>query len=198
MTTTTIALSWEQRLTISADIARGLRYLHDERHEPHGNLKASNVLIYVDGSNNLIARLSDYGLHSLMSKQRLIPSQNVNVNALGYLAPELSSIPKPTFAVDIYALGVLMLELWTGKCASDIVSGECGVVDLVDWVKSLVSQRRALDCFDQSLLLNHLRDGLIRPKGMDEMLALALRCVSSHSSARPLIASIYEQISSFC
>lgn len=183
-------LSWQQRVCIAVDIARGLAYLHDERHLPHGNLKATNVLI--DGATSS-ARLADYGLHQLMTGEGTA-NQILNAGALGYRAPELATMkkPKPTFKGDIFAFGVLMLELLTGQGAGDIISGQSGAVDLTDWVKMLASEVRAFDCFDPMLV------GAGRaqepPTGVEEMLALALKCISQQPSERPAIRAIYEEL----
>eukprot|EP00250_Pteridium_aquilinum_P013221 c21209_g1_i1 orf=545-3679(-) len=183
-------LSWEQRLVIAVDIARGLAYLHDERHLPHGNLKATNVLIDEATSS---ARLADYGLHQLMTSEGTA-NQILNAGALGYRAPELASMkkPKPSFKGDIYAFGVLMLELLTGQGAGDIISGQSGAVDLTDWVKMLASEVRAFDCFDPMLV------GVGRaqepPTGVEEMLALALKCISQQPTERPAVRLIYEEL----
>ncbi|ONK67369.1 uncharacterized protein A4U43_C06F19460 [Asparagus officinalis] len=53
-------LTWAQRLKVAVDVARGLNYLHLDRSVPHGNLKATNVLL--DGLD-LNARVADYSLH---------------------------------------------------------------------------------------------------------------------------------------
>ncbi|RVW30840.1 putative LRR receptor-like serine/threonine-protein kinase [Vitis vinifera] len=58
-------LTWAQRLKIAVDVARGLNYLHFDRAVPHGNLKATNILL--DGPD-LNARVADYCLHRLMTQ----------------------------------------------------------------------------------------------------------------------------------
>lgn len=184
-------LSWQQRLVIAVDVARGMLYLHDDRHLPHGNLKATNVLI--DGSN-LSARLTDYSLHLLMTPQGTA-NQILNAGALGYRAPELATMkrPKPSMKGDIYALGVLMLELLTGKGAGDIISGQSGAVDLTDWVRLLAHEKRSFECLDPLLLGTSVAE---LPLGMEEMLCLALKCISQQSSERPSIGMVYEEITS--
>ncbi|KAH7426380.1 hypothetical protein KP509_11G099100 [Ceratopteris richardii] len=185
-----LSLQWQQRLTIAVDIARGLTYLHDNRHLPHGNLKATNVLINRATFN---ARLADYGLHKLMTDEGTA-NQVLNAGALGYRAPELATMkkPMPSFKGDIYAFGVLMLELLTGQGAGDIISGQSGVVDLTDWVKTLANEGRALDCLDSALVSAHgIRE---TQPGVNKMLILALRCISQQPNERPVIHYVYEQL----
>ncbi|CAA2956876.1 probable LRR receptor-like serine threonine-kinase At4g20940 [Olea europaea subsp. europaea] len=184
-------LTWPQRLKIAVDIARGLNYLHFDPAVPHGNLKASNVLL--DGPD-LNARVADYCLHRLMTQSGTV-EQILDAGVLGYRAPELaaSKKPLPSFKSDVYAFGVILLELLTGKCAGDVVSGEDGGVDLTDWVRLRVADGRGSDCFDATL---SPEIGIpASEKGMKEVLGIALRCIRSVSE-RPGIKTIYEDLSS--
>lgn len=184
-------LTWAQRLKIAVDVARGLNYLHFDRAFPHGDLKATNVLL--DGPD-LNARVADYCLHRLMTQAGII-EQILDAGVLGYRAPELatSNKPLPNFKSDVYAFGVILLELLTGKCAGDVVSADDGGVDLTDWVRLKVTEGRGSDCFDAALapeLMNPASE-----KGSKEVLEIALRCILSVSE-RPGIKTIYEDLSS--
>lgn len=184
-------LSWTQRLKIAADVARGLNYLHFDREVPHGNLKATNILL--DGPE-LNARVSDYCLHRLMTQAGTL-EQILDAGVLGYRAPELAAAkkPSPSFKSDVYAFGVILLELLTGKCAGDVVSGDEGGVDLMDWVRLRVAEGRGSDCFDSTLASE--MGVSTAEKGMKEVLGIALRCIRPVSE-RPGIKTVYEDLSS--
>ncbi|CAI9089606.1 OLC1v1024208C1 [Oldenlandia corymbosa var. corymbosa] len=184
-------LTWAQRLKIAVDVARGLNYLHFDRAVPHGNLKATNILL--DGPD-YNARVADYSLHRLMTHAGTI-EQILDSGVLGYRAPELVAAkkPLPSFKSDVYAFGVILLELLTGKCAGDVVSGEDGGVDLTDWVRLRVAEGRGSDCFDAALLPEVGNPAA--EKGMKEVLGIALRCIRSVSE-RPGIKTVYEDLSS--
>ncbi|GAA0145502.1 hypothetical protein LIER_05683 [Lithospermum erythrorhizon] len=185
------ALTWAQRLKIAVDVARGLNYLHFDRALPHGNLKATNILL--DGPD-LSGRVADYCLHRLMTQAGTI-EQILDAGVLGYRAPELavSKKPLPSFKSDVYAFGVILLELLTGKCAGDVVSGEDGGVDLTDWVRLRVAEGRGAECFDSALQPD--MGNATAEKAMKEILGIALRCIRSVSE-RPGIKTIYEDLSS--
>ncbi|CAH9111853.1 unnamed protein product [Cuscuta europaea] len=188
------SLTWPQRLKIAVDVARGLNYLHFDREVPHGNLKATNILL--DGGDHN-ARVADYCLHRLMTHAGTV-EQILDAGVLGYRAPELaaSKKPIPSFKSDVYAFGVVLLELLTGKCAGDVVvSGgeDGGGVDLTDWVRLKVAEGRGSDCFD-SRLLSEMGNPVVE-KHMKEVLGIALRCIRSVSE-RPGIKTIYEDLSS--
>ncbi|KAL0341231.1 UNVERIFIED_CONTAM: putative leucine-rich repeat receptor-like protein kinase IMK3 [Sesamum radiatum] len=118
-------IDWPTRMKIAKGMTRGLLYLHNNVNIIHGNLTSSNVLL--DEHTN--AKIADYGLSRLMTA-----AANANViataGALGYRAPELSKLKKATTKTDIYSLGVIILELLTGKSPGEALNG----VDLPQWV----------------------------------------------------------------
>ncbi|KAG8482012.1 hypothetical protein CXB51_026904 [Gossypium anomalum] len=184
-------LSWAQRLKIAVDVARGLNYLHFDRAVPHGNLKATNILL--DGPD-LNARVADYCLHRLMTQAGTM-EQILDAGLLGYRAPELTDTKKPllSFKSDVYAFGVILLELLTGKCAGDVIPGEEEGIGLIEWVRLKVAEGSGSSCFD-SALAQETGDPAAE-KGMKEVLEIGLRCVRSLSE-RPGIKTIYEDLSS--
>ncbi|KAF8096127.1 hypothetical protein N665_0317s0033 [Sinapis alba] len=185
-------LAWIQRLKVAVDVARGLNYLHFDRAVPHGNLKATNILL--DGAE-LNARVADYCLHRLMTQAGTV-EQIVDAGILGYRAPELAASrkPLPSFKSDVYAFGVILLEILTGRCAGDVITGEQEGVDLTDWVRLRVAEGRGAECFD-SVLTQEMGSDPVTEKGMKEVLGIALRCIRSVSE-RPGIKTIYEDLSS--
>uniref|UniRef100_A0A7N0T0Z8 Protein kinase domain-containing protein n=1 Tax=Kalanchoe fedtschenkoi TaxID=63787 RepID=A0A7N0T0Z8_KALFE len=185
-------LPWSQRLKIAVDVARGLNYLHFDRAAPHGNLKATNVLL--EGPD-LNARVADYCLHRLMTQAGTV-EQILDAGVLGYRAPELAASrkPAPSFKSDVYAFGVLLLELISSKCAGDVISGDEGGIDLTDWVRLRAAEGKGSDIFDAALVQEMAQNSLIE-KGMKEVLGIALRCIRLVSE-RPGIKTVYEDLSS--
>ena len=63
----TTKLDWKARFGICLGIARGLKYLHEEKRFKivHGNIKPSNILL----DNSLTAKLSDFGLATLCDEE---------------------------------------------------------------------------------------------------------------------------------
>uniref|UniRef100_A0A804UJZ4 Protein kinase domain-containing protein n=1 Tax=Zea mays TaxID=4577 RepID=A0A804UJZ4_MAIZE len=182
-------LSAGQRLNIAIDIARCLDYLHNERVIPHGNIKSSNVLIQNSTPSALV---TDYSLHRLMTPIGMA-EQVLNAGALGYSPPEFSSTSKPcpSLKSDVYAFGVILLELLTGKIAGEIICMNDGVVDLTDWVRMLDLEERVSECYDRHITGVESSEGA--PQALDGMLRIALRCIRS-ASERPEVRTVFEDL----
>jgi serine/threonine protein kinase len=154
----------------------------------HGNLKPANILLEGPDYNT---RLTDYGLHRLMTPAG-IAEQILNLGALGYRAPELdnASKPAPSFKADVYAFGVILMELLTRRSAGDIISGQSGVVDLTDWVQLCDQEGRRMDCIDRDIA-----GGEEPTKAMDDLLAISLKCILPVNE-RPNIRQVFDDLCS--
>ncbi|KAF3640366.1 putative protein YLS9-like [Capsicum annuum] len=185
-------LSLDDRLKISVDVARCLNYLHHESAIPHGNLKSTNVLI---DTSNMNALLTDYSLHRLMTSAGTA-EQVLNAGALGYRPPEFASTSKPcpSLKSDVYAFGVILLELLTGRSSAEIVPGNSEVLDLTEWARLLAIQNRSIECFDPFLLGKHSNDENMHMI-LDSMLQVALRCILP-ADERPDMKLVFEQLCS--
>ncbi|KAF2300080.1 hypothetical protein GH714_008085 [Hevea brasiliensis] len=183
------SLSLNDRLRIAVNVARCLNYLHNERAIPHGNLKSTNILLEPPNMNPL---LTDYSLHRILTSAGTA-EQVLNAGALGYRPPEFasSSKPCPSLKSDVYAFGVILLELITGKSSGEIVSVDPGVVDLTDWVRLLAEENRYSECFDKLLVDGPDVEG---PRILGEMLQVGLRCILP-ASERPDMNSVSEDLS---
>lgn len=180
-------MSFSQRLKVAVEVARCLLYLHD-RAMPHGNLKPTNIIL---ASPDNTVRITDYCIHRLMTPSG-VAEQILNMSALGYSAPELASAskPVPTLKSDVYAFGVILMELLTRRSAGDIISGQSGAVDLTDWVRLCDQEGRRMDCIDRDIA-----GGEEFSKAMDDALAVAIRCIVSVNE-RPNIRQVLDHLSS--
>ena len=97
-------LSSEKAIAVSRDICAGLAAAH-EKGVIHRDLKPANVMI--DGRGR--ARVTDFGLALAGGA----PSDTAGTPA--YMAPEQLSGEAATFKSDIYALGLLLYEVFTGR-----------------------------------------------------------------------------------
>ncbi|XP_062214734.1 probable inactive receptor kinase At2g26730 [Phragmites australis] len=163
-------LDWEARMRSALSAARGLAHLHTAHNLVHGNVKASNVLLRPDPD---AAALSDFCLHPLFA-----PS---STRADGYRAPEVVDTRRLTFKADVYSLGVLLLELLTGKSPSHASLEGDGTLDLPRWVQSVVREEWTAEVFDVELV----RLGASGEEEMVALLQVAMACVATVPDARP-------------
>ncbi|XP_021846999.1 probable inactive receptor kinase At5g67200 isoform X2 [Spinacia oleracea] len=120
-------LHWTSCLKIAEDIAQGLSYIHQAWRLVHGNLKSSNVLL----GSDFEACITDYSL-SVLTEASLTDD---DPSLWAYKAPEIrKSDSEATSKSDVYAFGVLLLELLTGKPPSE--HPYLTPNDIVHWVRS--------------------------------------------------------------
>nr|GEW68673.1 probable inactive receptor kinase At5g67200 [Tanacetum cinerariifolium] len=120
-------LHWTSCLKIAEDIALGLAYIHQASRLIHNNLKSSNVLLGPDFE----ACLTDYCL--------LVLADPISIDesiSTGYKAPELrKSFHRATTKSDVYAFGVLLLELLSGRPPSQ--HPHLVPEDMAEWVRAM-------------------------------------------------------------
>ncbi|XP_071686433.1 uncharacterized protein [Rutidosis leptorrhynchoides] len=175
-------INWTTRLNIILGITKGLVFLHSQESLVHGNLTSSNVLL--DEQKN--PAIADVGLSRLMTN-----AANTNVVAtagtLGYRAPELSKLKNANTKTDVYSLGVIILELLTGKSPSEATDG----LDLPQWVASIVKEEWTNEVFDLELMKDPAN------VGGDELLTtlkLAMHCVDPTPEERPEAVQVLEKL----
>lgn len=113
------SLSMRRALEIVLQVAYSLLHLHTHG-IIHRDLKPENILITEDGEIKVIdfgiAQLHDEPTESLQPKGQVIGTPN-------YMSPEQKENPhKASYASDIYALGVIMYELITGKLSYGVIN----------------------------------------------------------------------------
>ncbi|KAJ7959646.1 GPCR kinase [Quillaja saponaria] len=107
--------SWKMRIKIALDASRGIEYLHNYAVPSiiHRDIKSSNILLDV----NWTARVSDFGL-SLMGPETDHDYRPMKAaGTVGYIDPEYYGLNVLTSKSDVYGLGIVLLELLTGKRA---------------------------------------------------------------------------------
>ncbi|GKE63692.1 U-box domain-containing protein 34-like protein, partial [Tanacetum coccineum] len=110
-------LSWQHRFRIAAEICSGLLFLHQTKPEPivHRDLKPANILL----DRNFVSKIADVGLARLVppSVQDSVTEYRMT-SAAGtfcYIDPEYQQTGMLGVKSDVYAIGVMFLQLITAK-----------------------------------------------------------------------------------
>ena len=102
-------LPQEKAVELAHALCHGLHALH-ERGILHRDLKPSNVML--DGRGRV--KLADFGLAAVAEQ---VGAHEIRDGTPGYMAPEQASGAGVTVRSDVYALGLVLFELFTGKHA---------------------------------------------------------------------------------
>ncbi|XWS32338.1 hypothetical protein CRYUN_Cryun23aG0151000 [Craigia yunnanensis] len=107
-------LEWTTRISIIYGIAKGIGYLHGSKGSKpalvHQNISTEKVLI--DNRSNPL--LSDSGLHKLLADDIVFSTLKASA-AMGYLAPEYTTTGRFTEKSDVYAFGMIVFQILSGK-----------------------------------------------------------------------------------
>jgi serine/threonine protein kinase len=103
------SFSLKQVVEISIQIAEGLASAH-ERGIVHRDIKPENIMIRKDG----IVQIMDFGLAKLRGASKLT-KEGTTVGTLSYMSPEQVEGRDIDHRSDIFSLGILMYELFTGQ-----------------------------------------------------------------------------------
>ncbi|KAL5178496.1 Pollen receptor-like kinase 1 [Glycine soja] len=176
------SLDWASRLKIVKGIAKGLEHLYKEMPSliaAHGHLKSSNVLL----SESLEPILTDYGLGPVIN-QDLAPEIMVI-----YKSPEYVQHGRITKKTDVWSLGILILEILTGKFPANLLQGKGSELSLANWVHSVVPQEWTREVFDKDM------DGTNNSEGeMVKLLKIALACCEGDVDKRWDLKEAVERI----
>ncbi|CAK8538489.1 unnamed protein product [Lathyrus sativus] len=189
-----MCLSWFQRVQIAHDVADALNYLHNYANPPHvhKNLKSGNILL--DGKFR--GKVSNFGLARVMENEDNEGFQLTRhvIGTQGYMAPEYIENGLITPKMDVFAFGVVILELLSGR---EVVGGDKnnGLGDQL--LSSTVNQ-----VLEGENVREKLR-GFMDPNLRDEypldlaysMAEIAKRCVARDLNSRPNVSEVFMVLS---
>ncbi|KAJ1253600.1 hypothetical protein BS78_K228000 [Paspalum vaginatum] len=161
------------RYNMVKDIATGLHYVHHE-YEPmvlHRDIKTSNIMV----DSNFQGRLGDFGLACVVAKGKNSYTDIGPRGTPGFMSPEYILSGKATSKSDVFAFGVLILEIITGKLAVDAQFRH-----ITDWVWHLHKDGRLLNAVDSQLTTEEFD-----PDDAKRLLLLGLACSHPNPSDRP-------------
>ncbi|KAI3712964.1 hypothetical protein L1987_71534 [Smallanthus sonchifolius] len=182
-------LPWSVRYKVAIGVAEAVRYLHNgtERCVVHRDIKPSNILL----SSRKSPKLCDFGLATWTSAPSVPFLCKTVKGTFGYLAPEYFQHGKVSDKTDVYAFGVVLLELITGRKPIESRRGP-GEENLVLWAKPLLQQGSIQELLDPRIKFTQ--------RNMDQiarMIQAADACIHNEESKRPnidVILSILKRV----
>ncbi|GBG91576.1 hypothetical protein CBR_g52611 [Chara braunii] len=203
-------LTLEERMRIAFQIALALNYLHGNTREPiiHRDIKSSNVLLGDGKGKKLHAVLSDFRLATMGERvfgtdhQEMVETSHIG-GTFGYMAPEYLLKGKLSEKNDVYAFGILVLEMLKGRKVVKRAPSGLGVQTLRDWVKPFLeggdrSETKVLQPGFE-ILDPCLRDEIPDASSTDmvtDTIQLAWVCVKMEDTERPRMNAVVHRIES--
>ncbi|KAH6835502.1 Protein kinase superfamily protein [Perilla frutescens var. hirtella] len=172
-------LSWGLRVQIALDVARGLEYLHDGAVPSviHRDIKSSNILL----DQSMRARVADFGL----SREEMVSKKVSNIQGtFGYLDPEYISTRSFTKKSDVYSYGVLLFEL---------VAARNPLQGLMEYVELAAMNTDGKVGWEE--IVDPRLDGKVDIEELNEVAALAHRCVNGAAKKRPTMRDVVQELS---
>lgn len=170
-------------MKIIKGVTRGLAELHKELPSialPHGHLKSSNVLI----NKSFEPLLSDYALIPLINHDQ------AHLLLVAYKSPEYAQTGKVTKKSDIWSLGILILELLTGKFPENYVTPKYDPkASIASWVNQMVKDKKTSEVFDEDM------GGAKNCKGeLINLLKIGLSCCEEDVDSRMELKEVVQKI----
>ncbi|XP_075506731.1 receptor-like cytosolic serine/threonine-protein kinase RBK2 isoform X1 [Primulina tabacum] len=174
-------LGWSVRYNIALGIASGLSYLHEgcQRRIIHRDIKSANILLTEDFE----PQISDFGLAKWLPDNWTHLDVSQFEGTFGYLAPELFIHGIVDEKTDVYAFGVLLLELISGRPALDESHNS-----VVMWAKPLLNKKCIVEIVDPSL------DGSYESDQINRMCTVASLCTDQNSIERPQMSQVVRML----
>lgn len=170
-------LNWGIRHKIILGTADGLLYLHEncQRRIIHRDIKADNILLTEDFE----PQICDFGLAKWLPNQWTHCNVSKFEGTFGYFAPEYYMNGIVDEKTDVFAFGVLLLELITGRKALDESQNS-----LVLWAKPLLENNNLSELVDPSLGNEY------NPEEMDRVILTATSCIEQDPIERPQMRKV--------
>ncbi|OAY68236.1 lysM domain receptor-like kinase 4 [Ananas comosus] len=179
------ALNWRRRVLVALDVAEGLHYLHSfcKPAYVHMDICCTNILL----DSNFRAKISNFS--------RARPAQEEEgdfaltthiVGKSSHMAPEYIEHGLVSPKIDVYAFGVVLMEMITGREASEV--GRDAVTELLRGGETVAGEE-IKGFIDQSLEWNYTVDSAMF------MVELIEKCLRRDARSRPSMGEVAQSLS---
>lgn len=180
-------LPWTVRLTIAAETAKAIAYLHSAVHPPiyHRDIKSSNILL----DFHFKSKVADFGL-SRLGMTEISHISTAPQGTPGYVDPQYHQNFHLSDKSDVYSFGVVLIEIITAMKVVDFTRPPTEVN-----LAALAVDRIGKGCVDEIIdpFLEPHRDAWTL-YSINKVAELAFRCLAFHSDTRPSMMEVAEEL----
>jgi serine/threonine protein kinase len=185
-------LDWKTRNSVIRDVAQALDYLHNgcEKRVLHRDIKASNIILDLD----YVAKLGDFGLARTIQKRNETHHSTKGIAGTpGYMAPETFLTGRATVETDVYAFGVLVLEVVCGRRPGNVYAqDEYNEYNnsIVYWVWEFYGKGEIVSVVDQRISSEENEVERVKWEEIEIVLVLGLACCHPNPNERPSMKTV--------
>ncbi|CAI9110241.1 OLC1v1010234C1 [Oldenlandia corymbosa var. corymbosa] len=177
-------LSWEKRLQLCIDAAKGLHYLHTGIGGAiiHRDVKSTNILL----DEHFVAKVADFGISRLGELDQTHFSTEVK-GSFGYFDPEYFTCLVLTEKSDVFSFGVVLLEVLCARQAVDNTLPD-EQINLAEWGKCSLMKGELEKIIDPFL------KGKISPDSLRRFGRIVQKCLQDRGADRPNMVDVLFQL----
>jgi serine/threonine protein kinase len=174
------ALNLDARVSIAAQSADGLAYMHSKTNIRilHGDVKPANILL----DDNFVPKISDFGISRLIARDK--EHTGLIIGDMNYMDPVYLQEGLLTEKSDVYSFGIVILELISSRRAIHFEKNSL----VKSFLEAHKKQEKLTELFDQEIAIPEdleLLDSLVR---------MAVECLSLDVDQRPTMMEIAERL----
>ncbi|KAE9603786.1 putative protein kinase RLK-Pelle-Singleton family [Lupinus albus] len=176
------SLSWERRRKIAVGIAKALKFLH---------CHCSSFVLVGEVSPEIVLVEDAKGVPRL----KVSPSEMACMDFKGdifspYLAPEAKKMKEVSEKSAIYGLGVILIELLSGRRSMDTEAGNGMHQNIVEWAQYCYSDCHVDTWIDPVMIKGGDASSSSNQNDIVETMNLALHCTATDPKARPCASEV--------
>ncbi|XP_051220872.1 wall-associated receptor kinase 2-like [Lolium perenne] len=171
-----VALSLDLRISIAAQSADGLAYIHSKTNNEilHGDVKPANILL----DDNFSPKIADFGLSRLLARDT--KHTELVIGDIKYMDPTYQKEGLLTGKSDVYSFGVVLLELISRR---KVVRSDTNNL-LNSFLEAHERDMMGIELFDEEIAV---------PKDLgvlNSLIELAMECLSLQVDERPTMTEV--------
>ncbi|KAF7092287.1 hypothetical protein CFC21_094787 [Triticum aestivum] len=175
-----VPLNLDVRLSIAAESADGLVYMHSKTSTKilHGDVKPANILL----DDKFVPKISDFGISRLIARD--IQHTGSIIGDMSYMDPVYLQTGLLTEKRDVYSFGVVILELISRKKATHSDGGSL----VNNFLEAYKKEKKATPLFDKEIAVTEDLEII------DSLACIAVECLNLDVDQRPWMTDVAERL----